>query len=188
MSIGETSYDRINDYSAVKIISGPSARHSQLVVRRSEKAGNDQLPHVSSRARRPVLRTHFWPGKRLGMRLRQVPRHEVQGHDLRSLRREGHAQPRAPQADGAHRSGRAGGAHLVLQGHAQPLGQLARHENHEPGKGDLLPGLRRHRSEGYSAQAAAIAHRGRISPGPRAIRRRRVSTPKWARKPCASCW
>ena len=121
---------------------GPAARHPQLVVRRSEEAGDDQLPHLPSGKGRPVLRADLRTGKGLGMRLRQVPRHEVQGHDLRPLRREGHAQPRPPQADGPHRTGRAGRPHLVLQGHAQPAGQPAEHEDHQPGKGDLLPGLR----------------------------------------------
>ena len=34
--------------------------------------------------------------------MRQVQGHEVQGHHLRPLRREGDAQPRPPQADGPH--------------------------------------------------------------------------------------
>ena len=103
----------------------PAARHPQLVVRRSEEAGDDQLPHLPSGKGRPVLRADLRTGKGLGMRLRQVPRHEVQGHDLRPLRREGHAQPRPPQADGPHRARRAGRAHLVLQGDAEPAGQPA---------------------------------------------------------------
>ena len=47
----------------------------------------------TARKGRPVLRTHLRPGEGLGVPLRQVPRHEVQGHDLRPLRRQGHAQP-----------------------------------------------------------------------------------------------
>ena len=124
----------------------PTARYPQLVVRRSEEAGDDQLPHLPPGKGRPVLRADLRPGEGLGMRLRQVPRHEVQGHDLRPLRRQGHAQPRPPQADGPHRAGRAGRPHLVLQGHAQPPGQPAGHEDHQPGKSDLLPGLRRHQA------------------------------------------
>jgi hypothetical protein len=51
--------------------------------------------------------------------------HQVQGHHLRPLRREGHPQPRPPQADGPHQPGRAGRPHLVLQGDAQSrLGNL----------------------------------------------------------------
>ena len=63
------------------------------------------------------------------MRLRQVPWDEVQRDDLRSLRREGHPLARAPQTDGAHRAGCTDRAHLVLQSHAQPLGQLAGDED-----------------------------------------------------------
>ena len=154
--------------------SGPAARHPQLVVRRSQEAGNDQLPHLPPGKGRPVLRADLRTGKGLGVRLRQVPRHEVQGHDLRPLRREDHPQPRAPQADGPHRAGRPGRAHLVLQGHAQPPGHAVGHEDHQPGKGHLLPGLRGHRAGRHAAEAAAAAHRGRVPRRPQAVRRRHL--------------
>ena len=55
-------------------------------------------------------------------------------------------QPRPPQAHGPHRTGRARRPHLVLQGHAVPPRHAAGHEDHQPGKDHLLPGLRRRRS------------------------------------------
>ena len=151
---------------------GQPARHPQLVVRRGQEARDDQLPHLPPGKGRPVLRAHLRPGKGLGMRLRQVPRHEVQGHDLRPLRRQGHAQPRPPQAHGPHRAGRPGRPHLVLQGHAQPPRHAAGHEDHQPGKDHLLPGLRRHRPGRHAAQEAPAADRGRLPQGPRELRRR----------------
>src|SRR4051812_44497795 len=77
------------------------------------------------------------------------------------------------QANGAHRAGGPDGTHLVLQGDAQPLEQLAGYEDHEPGEGDLLPGLCGDRPERYAAEEAATAHRRRISPSARAIWRRK---------------
>ncbi len=151
MSTGETAYDRINDYGAVKI--GLASPHDI----RSWSFGEVKKPETinyrtyQARTRRLVLRADFRSGEGLGMRVRQVPRHEIQGDDLRSLRREGDSQPRAPQADGAHRTGRARGAYLVLQDDAQPAGCAAEHEDHQPGKSDLLPGLCRHRPGRHAA-------------------------------------
>ena len=54
------------------------------------------------------------------MLLRQVLRCEIQGYRLRKMRRAGDPQPRSPRAHGPHQPGVPRGAHLVLQGHAQP--------------------------------------------------------------------
>ena len=168
MSIGETTYDRINDYTSVKI-SLARPHDIRVVVRRGEEARDDQLSDLPSREGRAVLRADLRPGERLGMLLRQVPRDEVQGHDLRPLRREDHPQPRPPQADGPHRAGRAGGAYLVFQSHAQPSGGAAGHEDHQPGKSHLLPGLRGHQSRRHAPEAAATADRGGVPRRPPAI-------------------
>ncbi len=105
------------------------------------------------------------------MRLRQVPRHEVQGHDLRPLRRQGHAQPRPPQAHGPHRAGRPRRPHLVLQGDAQPPRHAPGHEDDQPGKDHLFPGLRRHRRRRHAAQEEPAPQRGRLPQGARKLRR-----------------
>ncbi len=110
------------------------------------------------------------------MLLRQVSRDEVQGDDLRPLRREDHPQPRAAQADGPHRVGRAGGAHLVLQGHAQPAGRLAGHEDHQPGEGHLLPGLRGHQPRRHAAEDAAVVDRGGVPRRPPPVSQRHVGS------------
>ena len=120
------------------------------------------------------------------MHLRQVPRHEVQGHDLRPLRREGHAQPRPPQAHGPHRAGRPGRAHLVLQGHAEPPRHAAGHEDDQPGKDHLLPGLRRHRPGRDAAQGTAAPDRGRVPQAPASSTATR-SKPTWAPRRSRSC-
>ena len=186
MSTGEANYDRINDYGAVRISLASPHDIRSLVLRRSQEAGDHQLPHLPPRKGRPVLRAHLRPGEGLGMRLRQVPRHEVQGHDLRPLRRQGHAQPRPPQAHGPHRAGRPRRPHLVLQGHAQPPGHPAGHEDHRPGKDHLLPGLRRRRSGRHAAQGTAAAHRGGVPQGPREVTAK-ASRPTWAPRPSRSC-
>ena len=103
------------------------------------------------------------------MLVRQVPGHEVQGDDLRPLRGEDHPQPRAAQTDGPHRVGRAGGAHLVLQGDAQPAGRPAGHEDHQPGKGDLFPGLRGHQPRRHAAEDVPVVDRGGVPRRPHPI-------------------
>ena len=108
------------------------------------------------------------------MRLRQVPRDEVQGDDLRPLRRQGDALAGPPQADGAHRAGRPGRPHLVLQGHAQPPGHAPGHAHDQPGADHLLPGLRRRRPGRHAAQGAAAHDRGRVPQGQGAIQGRRA--------------
>src|SRR6185312_15584366 len=54
-----------------------------VVLRRDQKAGNDQLPDLQTRARRPVLRAHLRADQGLRVLVRQVQAHEVQGHHLR---------------------------------------------------------------------------------------------------------
>ena len=63
------------------------------------------------------------------MRVRQISRHEIQGNDLRPLWRQSDALASAPQTNGAHRIGGSRRPHLVLQGDAQPVGQLVEHED-----------------------------------------------------------
>jgi len=120
------------------------------------------------------VREDLRPGEGLGVLVRQVPRHEVQGHDLRSLWRESHPQPRAAQAHGSHRTRRAGRPHLVLQGDAEPFRRPSRHEDVEPGEGHLFPGLRRPRSQGHAAEEAAAPHRGGVPQGAGGLRRRGI--------------
>ena len=119
MTISESSYDRINDYASVKV---SLARPHDI---RSWSFGEVKKPEtINYRTYRPekdgsVLRANFRARKGLGMWLRKIPRHEIQGHDLRPLRRQGDPFTRASQADGAYRVGGTRRPYLVLQGHAQ---------------------------------------------------------------------
>ena len=79
------------------------------------------------------------------MLLRQVQARPLQGHHLRALRRRGDAPEGAPRADGSHRPRRAGLAHLVLQGRAEPHRLPARHRPARAREGALLRRLDRHR-------------------------------------------
>ena len=106
------------------------------------------------------------------MFVRQVQGHEVQGHHLRPLRRQGHALARPPQAHGPHQPGRADRAHLVLQGPAVAPRRDAGHEDQRHREDRLLPGLRRHRSRQDAAEEEAAPHGRRISRRVREVRRR----------------
>ena len=86
------------------------------------------------------------------MLLRQVQARPLQGHHLRALRRRGDAAEGAPRAHGSHRPRRAGLAHLVLQGRAEPHRLPARHRSARAREGPLLRRLDRH--AGRSREAA----------------------------------
>ena len=162
VSIGESTYDRINDYTSVKI---SLARPHDI---RSWSFGEVKKPEtINYRTYRPekdglFCERIFGPEKDWECSCGKYRGHEVQGDDLRPLRGEDHPQPRAPQADGPHRAGRAGRAHLVLQGDAQPAGRPVGHEDHQPGKGDLLPGLRGHQPRRHAAEDVPVVDRGGV--------------------------
>src|SRR5437763_5300211 len=61
--------------------------HPLLVLRRDQKAGDDQLPDVQAGARRALLRAHLWTDQGLRVLVRQVQAHEVSRHHLREMRR-----------------------------------------------------------------------------------------------------
>ena len=168
MTIGESSYDRINDYASVKISLARPHDIRSWSFGEVKKAGDDQLPNLPPRKGRAVLRTHFRSGKGLGMRLRQVPRHEIQRHDLRSLWRQSHPL-RVRRKRMGHIELAAPVVHIwFFKAMPSRLGNLL-NEDHQPGKGDLLPGLRRGRSRRYRPGTPATADRRRVSRGPRTI-------------------
>ncbi len=78
------------------------------------------------------------------MLLRQVQARPLQGHHLRALRCRGHAAEGSSRAHGSHRPGRAGLAHLVLQGCAEPDRLPARHRPARAREGPVLRRLHRH--------------------------------------------
>ena len=125
---------------------GAPRAHPQLVLRRDQEAGDDQLPHLQARARRAVLRPHLRSGEGLRVPVRQVQAHEVQGRRLREVRRRGDRDQGPPRAHGPHRAGRAGRAHLVPEVAAEPHRPAARHAAQAARAHPLLRELRRHRA------------------------------------------
>ena len=115
-----------------------------MVARRGQEAGDHQLPHAQAGEGRALLREDLRSDPGLGVLLRQVQAGPLQGHHLRALRRRGHPRQGAARADGPHRAGRAGHAHLVLQGCAEPAGLPARPGAEGPGEGHLLRRLHDH--------------------------------------------
>ena len=174
MTIGESSYDRINDYASVKI---SLARPHDI---RSWSFGEVKKPEtINYRTYRPekdglFCERIFGPEKDWECACGKYRGMKYKGMICDRCGVKVTHSPRPPQADGPHRTGRPRRAHLVLQGHAQPPGQPAGHEDDQPGKGDLLPGLRRHRSGRHRAGEAATADRRGVPRGPRTVRRRHL--------------
>ena len=135
---------------------------SVLVLRRDQEAGDHQLPHLQARARRPVLRAHLRADQGLRVLVRQVQAHEVQGRDLREVRRRGDARARAARPHGPHRARRARRPHLVPEVAAEPHRPPARHDAEGPRAHPLLRVLRRHRAGPDAAEGASAPLRGRV--------------------------
>ena len=159
-----------------------------MVVRRSHQAGDDQLPHLQTGARRALLREDLRPDHRLGMPLRQVQADEAPRRHLRQVRCRSHQVKGPPRAHGSHRARLAGVARLVLQGpavaHRPPARHLAPRSRADP----LLRVVRRHRSgrPRRRDQREGAAHRGAV---PRAARRSTATSswPRWAPRRSKNC-
>jgi DNA-directed RNA polymerase subunit beta' len=115
VSVSEGTFDRVNDYGVrqdqPRVVPTTSAAWSFGEVKKPET--------INYRTYRPekdglFCERIFGPERDYECAAASTG-HQVQGHHLRPLRREGHAQPRPPQADGPHQPGRPGRAHLVLQ-------------------------------------------------------------------------
>ena len=144
--IGETSYDRINDYASVKI---SLARPHDI---RSWSFGEVKKPEtINYRTYRPEKDGLFcerifgpekdWEcacGKYRGMKYKGMicDRCGVKvTHSRVRRKRMGHIELAAPVV------------HIwFFKAMPSRLGNLLGDEDHQPGKGDLLPGLRRHQS------------------------------------------
>ena len=140
-------------FSAIRISAGVSREDPRVVSRRSEEAGDHQLPDVQAGAGRPVLRQDLRASEGLRVQLRQVQAHEAPGRGLREVRRRGHPVQGPARAAGPHQPGHAGRAHLVPQVAALAHRQPARHDPQGPGEGPLLRVLRRGRSQGERSPA-----------------------------------
>ena len=149
-------------------------KDSVLVLRRDQKAGDHQLPHLQARARRPVLRAHLRADQGLRVLVRQVQAHEVQGHHLREVLGRSDAVARAARAHGPYRARGAGGAYLVLEVAAEPHRALARHDAQGPRAHSLFRILRRARAGPHPAQGPSAPVRRRIRQGAGRVRRRQL--------------
>ena len=121
-------------FSAMRISLASPEKDPGVVARRGEEAGDDQLPHLQARARRPVLREDLRAGEGLRVHLRQVQAHEAPRHRVREVRRRGDSVEGAPRAPGPHQPGDARRAHLVLEEPAVAHRQHPRHHAEGPRK------------------------------------------------------
>ena len=92
----------VNNFDAIHQ-PGVARPDQGLVVGRGQ-AGDDQLPHAQAGEGRPLRRAHLRSHQGLGVLLRQVQAHPLQGDHLRQVRRGGHPFG-APRADGPHQAG-----------------------------------------------------------------------------------
>ncbi len=153
-------------FDSIRISLASPGQDSVLVVRRDQEAGDDQLPHVQARARRPVLRAHLWPDQGLRVPVRQVQAHEVQGRHLRKVRRRSDAVARSPRAHGPYRAGRSRRPHLVPEVAAVAHRHAARHDAEGHRARPLLRELHRHRARPHRPEGAPAAVGGRVHASP----------------------
>ena len=104
------------------------------------------------------------------MLVRQVQAHEIQGPDLREVRRRGHAGQGAPRAHGPYPAGGAGRPHLVSEVAAVPHRPAARYDAQGPRARTLLRELHRDRAGHDHARGEAAPDGGAVQPGGRAVR------------------
>ncbi len=143
MSMGESAYDRINDYGAVKIgLASPydirswsfgEVKKPETINYRTYRPEKDGL--FCERIFGPEKDWECACGKYRGMKYKGMicDRCGVKvTHSRVRRKRMGHIELAC-----------AGRPHLVLQGHAQPPGHPAGHAHDQPGADHLLPGLRR---------------------------------------------
>ena len=188
MSIGESTYDRINDYTSVKI---SLARPHDI---RSWSFGEVKKPEtINYRTYRPEKDGLFcerifgpekdWEcscGKYRGMKYKGMicDRCGVKiTHSRVRRKRMGHIELAAPVV------------HIwFFKAMPSRLGRAAGHEDDQPGKSRLFPGLRGHQSRRHAAENAAIADRGRVPRRPAPVSHRPPGKPTWAPRRSASCW
>ena len=72
------------------------------------------------------------------MLLRKIPRHTLQGNNLRKMRRRNYPRHSAPRANGPRRPGGTRIARVVLARNPQPPRHGARHQRWRARKGSLL--------------------------------------------------
>ena len=175
-----------SDFDAIRISLASPGQDPVVVARRSDQAGDDQLPHLQAGTRRPVLREDLRADHRLGVPVRQVQAHEAPRRDLRQVRRRSHAGQGPPRAARPHHAGHAGQPRVVLQGAAEPHRPPARHLAARSRARALLRGLRRRRSGRDRAEAEPAAQRRAVT-ARRAKSTSTASRRRWAPRRSRSC-
>ena len=187
MSIGETTYDRINDYGAVKI---SLARPHDI---RSWSFGEVKKPEtINYRTYRPEKDGLFcerifgpekdWEcscGKYRGMKYKGMicDRCGVKiTHSRVRRKRMGHIELAAPVV------------HIwFFKAMPSRLGALLDMKTTSLEKVDLLPGLRRHRPGRHAAASLPAPHRRRSTARPATSTATRPSRSTWGPRPSTSC-
>ncbi len=186
MSNGDINYDRINDYGAVRIsLASPhdirswsfgEVKKPETINYRTYRPEKDGL--FCERIFGPEKDWECACGKYRGMKYKGMicDRCGVKvTHSRVRRKRMGHIELAAPVV------------HIwFFKAMPSRARHPAGHEDHQPGKDHLLPGLRRHRRRRHAAQEAAAPHRRRLPQGPRELRRH-ASRPTWAPRPSRSC-
>ena len=175
-------------FDQIKIPDGQPGADPQLVLRRDQEAGDDQLPHLQAGAGRAVLRAHLRSDQGLRVPVRQVQADEVPRHHLREVRRRGHARQGAPRADGPYRAGLAGRAYLVHEVAAEPHRPDGRSDAEGAREDPLLRELRRARAGPHGPEAAPASDRRPAHGQAGRVRRRRLrasaSAPRRSSRSC----
>ncbi len=143
-----------------------------MVVRRSEEAGDDQLPDLQAGTRRALLRQDLRAREGLRVPVRQVQAPEASRRHLREVRRRGDARQGSPRADGSYRAREPRRAHLVPEEPALAHGDGARHDAARHRARAVLRSVRGHGPGPDAAQSRAAPDRGRLPRQARAARRR----------------
>ena len=181
-----TSYDRINDYGAVRIsLASPhdirswsfgEVKKPETINYRTYRPEKDGL--FCERIFGPEKDWECTCGKYRGMKYKGMicDRCGVKvTHSRVRRKRMGHIELAAPVV------------HIwFFKAMPQPPRHAAGHEDDQPGEDHLLPGLRRRRPGRDAAQGAAAPDRGRVPQGPRASTATR-SRPTWAPRRSRSC-
>ena len=162
-------------FDQIKIFDRIAGADPLLVVRRNQKAGNHQLPHVQARTRRPVLRAHLRADQGLRVLVRQVQAHEVQGHHLRKVRRASDAAASVRRERMGHIELAAPVAHIwFLKSLPSRIGADARHGAEGYREGSLFRTIHRARAGPDAARSQSAADRRGLSPGSGRVRRRQL--------------
>src|SRR5438045_1060198 len=143
---------------------------SVVVLRRNQKARDDQLPHFQAGARWPVLRAHLRSNQGLRVLVRQVQADEVQGYHLREMPGRGDAVARPARAHGPYRARSPRRAYLVPEIAAEPYRPVARYDPEGPRARSLFRILRSAGARPDTAEGPSAVVGGGVSPRPGRIR------------------